>query len=359
MRRRTGTTWAFRAGMRGLVPAVLLLGLTACGGGDQADQVAGEPPGGAGTTPAIAIGEPAPGNPAGEYLSTAVTEGGKPKQLVAGTHISLFFAPGAIRASAGCNTMSGDARFENGRLLVGDLAQTEMGCPGDGRYEQDTWVSKFLAAGPAYTYDGTTLDLRTGTAEVVLQPKTQVVPDLPLQGTRWDVTHVTAGPPAGDTDPNSSVSAGMARSKAYLQFEDGKLSGSDGCNQLTGPATVRGDTITFGEIASTKMACPGVDTRGVRAVLQGTVTWKINTAVLTLTHPSGAGLQLQAHQNASDLPATAAPGDPGAVTPPCCKPLVGEDGASGSGGTGTGTAPSTAAPTQVNPAGPADPPPGY
>jgi heat shock protein HslJ len=367
MGRRAGVTWAVRAL---LVPAVLVVGLSACGGGDDtADQASDRPAPGAtsGATSGTAIGEPAPGTPAGEFLSTTVVDGGRPKKLVPGTHISLFFGQGTIRADAGCNTMSGDARFENGRLVVGDLAQTEMGCPGDGRHEQDTWVATFLAAGPAYTYDGTTLDLRTSTAEIVLKPKEQVVPDLPLEGTRWDVTHVISGPAAGNDDPNAAVSAGMAPSKAWLQFGDGKLTGNDGCNQLTGTATVTDDTVSFGDLASTKMACPGVDTRGVRAVLQGTVTWKITTAVLTLTHPSGAGLQLQAHRNASDLPATA-PSDPGtgSVSPPCCKPLVGEDGASGASGsgggsTGTGTASPTEVtngPTQVNPAGPADAPPG-
>lgn len=376
MPRKTGTTWAIRAMM---VPAVLMLGLTACGGGDDtADQASGNP-GGAGA-PGIAIGEPAPGTPSGEFLSTAVSDGGEPKKLVADTLISLTFADGGIRANAGCNTMSGDVTFKDGHIVVGDLAQTDMGCPGDGRHEQDTWLAKFLGESPAYTFDGKALDLKTETATIALKPKTDVVPNLPIEGTRWDVTHVTSGPAAGDNDPNAAVSAGMAPSKAYVQFDGGKVTGSDGCNRITGAATVKDDTITFGDIASTKMACPGVDTSGVRKVLQGTVSWKINTDVLTLQHPSGAGLQLSAHRNASDSPArcTEAAGpacddtpgspdepsavDPGSssgnaggpvVTPPCCKPLVGESGgATGSSGGGT-------APSSVNPSGPVDPPAGY
>ena len=36
---------------------------------------------------------------------------------------------------------------------------------------------------------------------------------------------------------------------------DGRISGSGGCNRMSGTATIAGDTITFGPIASTKMAC--------------------------------------------------------------------------------------------------------
>ncbi|MEY9852360.1 heat shock protein HslJ [Leifsonia sp. EB41] len=51
-----------------------------------------------------------------------------------------------------------------------------------------------------------------------------------------------------------------AASQPNLTIEnDGAFSGSDGCNRLTGKGSVDGDTITFGPIASTLMACQGVD----------------------------------------------------------------------------------------------------
>ncbi|RZU66839.1 heat shock protein HslJ [Microterricola gilva] len=47
----------------------------------------------------------------------------------------------------------------------------------------------------------------------------------------------------------------------FLAFtEDGKVAGSDGCNQLTGAWEVEGSTIDFIDVASTLMACEGVDT---------------------------------------------------------------------------------------------------
>ena len=47
----------------------------------------------------------------------------------------------------------------------------------------------------------------------------------------------------------------------WLTFaEDGRFSGSDGCNQVFGSYTVSGDTVSFGEMGSTLMFCEGVDT---------------------------------------------------------------------------------------------------
>ena len=36
---------------------------------------------------------------------------------------------------------------------------------------------------------------------------------------------------------------------------DGKVSGSGGCNRFTGSATIEGNSIKFGDLASTMMAC--------------------------------------------------------------------------------------------------------
>ena len=42
-----------------------------------------------------------------------------------------------------------------------------------------------------------------------------------------------------------------------IDFADGQVSGSSGCNRFTGTYTIDGDTLTFGPLASTKMACEG------------------------------------------------------------------------------------------------------
>jgi heat shock protein HslJ len=49
--------------------------------------------------------------------------------------------------------------------------------------------------------------------------------------------------------------------KPNLVFaDDGAVSGSDGCNRLVGSWTLEGDAVTFSQLATTLMACEGVDT---------------------------------------------------------------------------------------------------
>ncbi|TKT80340.1 YbaY family lipoprotein [Aquamicrobium sp. LC103] len=61
--------------------------------------------------------------------------------------------------------------------------------------------------------------------------------------------------------------------------EDGAVTGSGGCNRMTGKATVSGADITFGPIASTRMACPPavMDQEGkFFAALDEVRSWRID-----------------------------------------------------------------------------------
>ena len=66
---------------------------------------------------------------------------------------------------------------------------------------------------------------------------------------------------------------------------DGTLTGTDGCNRLTGSWKLEGDTIAFGELASTKMACIGVDTW-----LSGARTATVSGSTMTVLGEGGAEL---------------------------------------------------------------------
>lgn len=64
--------------------------------------------------------------------------------------------------------------------------------------------------------------------------------------------------------------------------EDGTLSGSDGCNRLTGGWTQSEGQIDFGEVASTMMACEDIDTW-----LNGLATGTIKGSTLHILNASG------------------------------------------------------------------------
>lgn len=75
-----------------------------------------------------------------------------------------------------------------------------------------------------------------------------------------------------------------AEGQPHLVFEDeGKLYGTDGCNRLTGSWEQDGEIISFGQTASTMMACPDVDTW-----LKDLHTAQIDSDTLLINDAAGA-----------------------------------------------------------------------
>jgi heat shock protein HslJ len=248
---------------------------------------------GRGRLPQAGAADSTGGEPWGRtFLSTSVTENGQPKQLVEGTRITLNFVAEGHRlgAQAGCNHMGGPASFEGGRLVVGDLATTEMGCDPP-RHAQDEWLARFLTSRPQWSRSGSTLTLDNGTTRIVLEDREVADPDRPLRGTKWVVDTIIEG------DTASSVPAGA---EAHLTFEDGdRFGGNTGCNGMGGNSVVdeAASTITFSEVITTKMACEENRMRLERAVLatlDGDVAYRIDADVLRLDGPGGHGLRLRA-----------------------------------------------------------------
>jgi heat shock protein HslJ len=100
-----------------------------------------------------------------------------------------------------------------------------------------------------------------------------------LEGTTWTV--------AGIDD------AETPRTDAYrLEFRDGRIGGKFGCNGFSGPYSLAGDTLTAGNVAATKMACPGpADTferEGFAVLAQPMqLQWQSGSR-LTLTNAAGS-----------------------------------------------------------------------
>ena len=67
-----------------------------------------------------------------------------------------------------------------------------------------------------------------------------------LEGTHWRASEL-----AGQATP-----AQDAATEAHLVFEaGGRVTGSDGCNRITGTYVVKGNAVTFGQLATTQRAC--------------------------------------------------------------------------------------------------------
>ncbi|EMQ98532.1 META domain-containing protein [Paeniglutamicibacter gangotriensis] len=72
----------------------------------------------------------------------------------------------------------------------------------------------------------------------------------------------TACASSGDAplDPVGSWGSDVPGEPNLVLEQDGKLSGTDGCNRLIGSWERTGDTLEFGPLGGTRMLCEGVDT---------------------------------------------------------------------------------------------------
>lgn len=222
------------------------------------------------------------------FLSVAVTDGGAPRPLVAGTRIRLDFRATDLGASAGCNSMSGTYRIENGQLVFEGGAMTEMGCSVD-REAQDRWLIDLLGSKPAARLTGDELVLESGSIVVHLLDRKIVEPDVALSGPTWTVVSIIDG---------GAVSSVPAGAIATLMFKaDGTLELNSGCNQGGGSWKAVGNGIEVSNLVLTKKACDGpggqLESAVVGVLRAGSISASIDSNLLTL-QAGARGLQLRA-----------------------------------------------------------------
>ena len=132
---------------------------------------------------------------------------------------------------------------------------------------------------------GLTVVLAGGSVGGALSAASAQTPPVNLEGTSWRAVEVVGTPvpsqsPTGDGDPHLVFGA------------DGRVSGSDGCNRLTGPYTVKGNGLTFGQLAGTMMACPQTDetARRFQSALKGTSHYRVAAGRLEFYGATGKPL---------------------------------------------------------------------
>jgi heat shock protein HslJ len=203
-------------------------------------------------------------------------------ELADGGTVTLVFEDGNLGASGGCNQLAGQYDVEDGVLTIGAMATTEMACEPVALMDQDVAVGEFLTSGPEVTLDGNDLTLTTDATTMTFLDDAVANPDQPLEGTTWELTGTVSN------DAMSSVPMGA---EASLTIEGGQAAIATGCNSGSGAVTVGEGTLTFGAIATTKMACEPelMDLEAtVLSVLSGEATYEIDSDQLTVTNGDNA-----------------------------------------------------------------------
>jgi heat shock protein HslJ len=221
------------------------------------------------------------------FVSAPASVSEKSRRLVDGTRLRLGFESGTVTAEAGCNHRTGRVAVDGDRLVVSDVGGTMMACSTE-LMDQDAWLTAFLQERPRWRLDGDTLVLSAGTTLLRLIDIRSAEPDRPLVGPRWSVQSLIDGETA------ASVPAGA---DARLTFGDGRVTGSTGCTDFDGAASVGDGSITFSRLTTRARACPpkleALD-RTILDLLHGRLSYAVTGDRLTLTRADGTGLDLRA-----------------------------------------------------------------
>ena len=104
---------------------------------------------------------------------------------------------------------------------------------------------------------------------------------VPLEKTKWTLVRLGRTPVKGDDLHRAPEIA--------LDPESHRASGSGGCNRLSGGYEIKGEQLTFGQMASTMMACPsGMEAeQKFLAALRQVKKWRIAGRQLELMDDSG------------------------------------------------------------------------
>ena len=233
--------------------------------------------------------EPPPPPPPPEFTTrdwtlTAYRANGALAEIIAASRPTRFsFKDGRIAGSTGCNRLIGSYSLDGAIFTPGkDLAATRMACQ-QPLMQQEQAVIEALRQVATYQHEAAELKLLNAQSEVLLHFQLPANP--PLAGQLWTLLAYNNGKAAMVTP--------IAGSAITLSFDDqGRLSGSDGCNRYMSGYTSEADHLSIGPIATTRMACRGgaakaEQARAYAAALGLVTQFRIEELELTLLDAQG------------------------------------------------------------------------
>jgi heat shock protein HslJ len=222
------------------------------------------------------------------WTLTGYVEDGRPAQPLAGTSITLEFRTDhRIGGSAGCNLYFASYDVSGTKITIGQAGSTEMYCGTPGVMEQESTYLSLLSTVKSVTADDNHLTLSDAQGTPVLS-FARIVPRLPepLVGTTWRLESFHTA------DAVSSVISGTTITAVFE--EDGRVTGSAGCNTYFARYNLTGNLLSIGTIGTTKMYCsaPGVmqQESTYLALLGKVTTFNIEGEHMSVADAGGATL---------------------------------------------------------------------
>ncbi len=112
-------------------------------------------------------------------------------------------------------------------------------------------------------------------------------PAAPLEGTEWRLVDIGGQPAPAGADSTSHP--------GFTLLPDGKVQGSAGCNRIRGSYKLDGEKLKFGPLATTRMACPAMETEtAFLKALEATTRYQVSGSSLTLYGADTAVARLEA-----------------------------------------------------------------
>lgn len=164
---------------------------------------------------------------------------------LADTQASIEFSGRKVSGSTGCNRYFADYQLiGDDTLKISQTGQTMMACA-EAVAAQEQQFLKNLVEINFYQFEGQQLRLLDADRQVRLV--FAMLPALTLEQTAWQMTGINNG--------TGGVVSSAHTGKASLQFIDGKLHGSSGCNVLTASYQINGSELSIGPVISTRKFC--------------------------------------------------------------------------------------------------------
>ncbi|SDE29996.1 Heat shock protein HslJ [Blastococcus fimeti] len=203
-----------------------------------------------------------------------------------GATATLTLSGGKANGTAFCNRFFASYELDESSFSIGDIGSTMMGCEPEVMAAESAYLEA-LAGVDTAVLDGADLLLTGAGIELRFGP-VPVVPDSPLEGTRWALESLVDGATASST---------LGESAVLVLASDGRAEAGTGCRTLSATWLLEDEALVLDDLLPDGAECPPDLVRQdehVTAVLQAGPAVEIGEDRLALTAPDGRGLVYRA-----------------------------------------------------------------